>query len=121
MINVTFTGIFRISAGQSPELIQKAVPLSVFIILIPLLGLVTIFLFKNLNIQRKLCSIVIILIIGFILTLIYYSWIIISTMDADLVPGFKMVLPAVMLILSVLAYRGIRKDDNLIKSYDRLR
>lgn len=102
-------------------LVQKILPLSVFIILIPLICLGTVFLFKNLNIQRKLSSIAIILIIGFILTLIYYSWIIISTMDADLVPGFKILIPVVMLILSVLARRGIRKDENLIKSYDRLR
>jgi hypothetical protein len=121
LINIRFTGIFKDSTEQGTELIQKVPPVSVLIILIALLSLITIFFFKKLNIQKKLSAIVIILISGFILTLIYYAWILISTLNADLVPGFRMVVPVVMLILTVLANRGIRKDDNLIKSYDRLR
>jgi hypothetical protein len=32
-----------------------------------------------------------------------------------------MALPFLQLIFSILAYRGIKKDDQLVKSYDRLR
>jgi hypothetical protein len=31
------------------------------------------------------------------------------------------VLPVIYIILTLLAIRGIRKDENLVKSYDRLR
>jgi hypothetical protein len=36
-----------------------------------------------------------------------------------LVPGYKMFIPLVMLVLETLA-QG-KKDENLVKSYDRLR
>jgi hypothetical protein len=32
-----------------------------------------------------------------------------------------MILPLAILIFSILASRGIKKDDQLVKSYDRLR
>jgi hypothetical protein len=63
--------------------------------------------------------------IGLVLALIllagYYSYVIISKYGGVLVLGVKMILPVVMLISSILAFRGIRKDDHLVKSYDRLR
>jgi hypothetical protein len=58
---------------------------------------------------------------GFIIMSIYYSGNIIKAYHASLIPGFKVAIPVVILVLSVLAYNGIKKDDNLIKSYDRLR
>lgn len=121
VIKVTFAGILKNTGGQNFELIEKLLPLSVFIILIPALSLITIFIFKNRKIQLLLSLFVIILISGFILLSIYYSWFIISDFRVDLVPGFKMIIPVVILILAVFAFRGIRKDDRLIKSYDRLR
>jgi hypothetical protein len=121
VIKVTFTGIFRTSAGQSLELVEKLLPFSLLIILIPAFSLITVFLFKNRNIQLWLALSVIILIFGLISILIFYSWNVISEYKVTIVPGFKMVIPILMLVFSVLAYRGIKKDDRLIKSYDRLR
>ena len=40
---------------------------------------------------------------------------------AELEPGLKMVIPLLIMISVTLAYRGISKDDRLVKSYDRLR
>jgi hypothetical protein len=51
----------------------------------------------------------------------YYAYLAISNYEAVFTPGLKMVLPVILLILSMLAYRGIRKDELLVKSYDRLR
>jgi hypothetical protein len=120
-IKVTFTGIFQNSTGQGLELIEKLLPLSVLIILIPVLSFITIFLFKNRKIQLWLALSLIILICGFIVVSFYYSWLIKTEYGAEIVPGFKMVIPVLILIFAILAYRGIRKDDNLVKSYDRLR
>ena len=121
VIKITFNGILRDTTGQSIELIEKLLPVSSFIILIPVFSLVTIFIFKNRKIQLWLALSVIIFIIGFIFVLIYYSWIVITEYRAEIVLGFKMVIPLLMLIFAVLAYQGIKKDDRLIKSYDRLR
>jgi hypothetical protein len=57
----------------------------------------------------------------FLITSIYVSFRIVSKFDARLIPGFKMILPLAILIFSILASWGIKKDDKLVKSYDRLR
>ena len=121
VIKITFNGIARDAGGQGQELIEKLLPVSAFIILIPVFSLLTIFIFKNRKIQLRFALSVIIFIIGFIFVLIYYSWIVITEYRAEIVLGFKMAIPLLMLIFAVLAYRGIKKDDLLIKSYDRLR
>lgn len=121
VIKITFNGILRDTGGQNFELIEKLLPLTGFLALIPVLSLLTIFIFKNRTIQLWLSLSLIILISGFIIASIYYSSIVISEFEAEIIPGFKMVIPVLMLILAILAYRGIKKDDRLIKSYDRLR
>jgi hypothetical protein len=121
VIKITFNGILRDTSGQGFELIEKLLPVSAFIIFIPVFSLITLFFFKNRKIQLWFALSVIIFIIGFIFVLIYYSWIVITKYSTEIVPGFKMVIPLLMLVFAVLAYRGIRKDDRLIKSYDRLR
>ena len=121
VFGITLRGLFRSTDGIGNELIAKLLPVSALMILIPLLALVTILLFKNRKIQMLFTTIEIILSVVLILLSVYYSYIVISRYDTSIVAGFKMVIPVVILILSILAYRGIRKDDNLVKSYDRLR
>jgi glucan phosphoethanolaminetransferase (alkaline phosphatase superfamily) len=120
-LKLTFSGIVKLSGDNASELIYKSLPVAILIIAIAVLSLITIFLFKKRNIQIMLTG----LLIGFISALIiacgYYSWLIITKQNSELVPGIRMVLPVVMLILAILAYRGIKKDDQLVKSYDRLR
>ena len=121
VISLSFRGIFRDAGVQGLEPIEKLLPLTVIIILIPAFSLLAIFIYKNRKTQVWLALSVIILIVGFILVSIYYSWFVITKFEAEINPGFKMVIPLLILILAILAYRGIRKDDLLIKSYDRLR
>jgi hypothetical protein len=121
VIKVTFNAIFRSVAGQNPEMVEKLLPLTLIIILIPVVSLITIFIFKNRKIQLKFSLILIVITSLFLIALIHISFRVISKYDMSITPGFKMILPVIILILSILAYRGIRKDDQLVKSYDRLR
>jgi hypothetical protein len=121
VIQITFKGIIRDTNTSGFELIEKLLPLSVIIILIPVLSIITILLFKNRRIQLRFALSVILLICVDILVSIYYSWFVIAKYEAGFIPGFKMIIPLLMLISAVIAYRGIRKDDQLVKSYDRLR
>jgi hypothetical protein len=121
VIKITFNGIVRDRIGQSPEMIDKLLPLSVLIILIPAISLITIFIFKNRKLQLWFSLFLVILAAVFLIASIHVSFRIVSKFDARLIPGFKMILPLVILVLSILAYRGIKKDDQLVKSYDRLR
>lgn len=115
-----FSGIFRLNA-QGMELIDRSIPLSALIILISVFSVISILLYKS----RRFQKIVTLIIIGFalclIIVLIYHSFIVIKKYSAELVPGIKMFLPLIVLIAATLAYRGISKDDRLVKSYDRLR
>lgn len=121
VIKVTFSGIFRNSGGEVFGLIEKTLPISIFIILIPIISLVTIFIYKNRKIQLLFSLSVILLIVGFIIISVFYSWHIIKDFGCEIVPGFKMAIPFIMIIFAFLAYRGVKKDDLLVKSYDRLR
>ena len=120
-IKVTLNGIVRDRIGQNPEMIDKLLLLSVLIILIPAISLITIFIFKNRKLQLLFSLFTVILAAVFLIASIYVSFRIVSKFDARLIPGFKMILPIGILIFSILASRGIKKDDQLVKSYDRLR
>jgi hypothetical protein len=120
-IKLTFSGVVNTSGGNAPELIHNSLLIAVLIIIIGVLALVTIFLFKKRNIQLLLTGILIGGVTAFIIACGYYYWLIVTQYNSELVPGIKMILPVIMLILAILAYRGIKKDDRLVKSYDRLR
>jgi len=116
VINFTLAGISGVS-----ETSMKTLPVSLLIIIIPVLSLITIFLFKNRTLQLLLCKVLLALISALVISLVLYSYIFISRYNTELVPGVKMAIPVIQFILSYLAYRGIKKDDDLVKSYDRLR
>jgi hypothetical protein len=120
-IKITFNGIVKNSGVSGVELIDKPFILSIIIILIPLLSLITIFIFKNRMIQLRLTLTLILLIVGLISVSLYYSLKIVTEYQARFVPGLNLLIPVLMMIFAILAYIGIRKDDLLVKSYDRLR
>jgi hypothetical protein len=121
VINVTFNGIIRHGPGDLTELLMRALPISVFMILIPVLALITIFIYKNRKIQILLSLSGILFSAGFIILSSWYMYIICNKYNVEIVSGLKIALPVIILILNILAYRGIRHDDRLVKSYDRLR
>lgn len=86
-----------------------------------ILLVVIIFLFKNRKLQMKLAlfAIVILLLLD---GLIYYNLTISEpTLNALVDFNLPILFPIVASVLVFLAYWYIRKDDNLIKSLDRLR
>ena len=121
VINVTFNGIFRDTNGQGIVSLESFLPLSILIVLVPVLSLITIFLFKKRNVQLLLVKLLIGILSAFILGSAFYIYLIISKYSSEFIPGIKMAIPFILLILAILALRGIRKDDQLVKSYDRLR
>jgi hypothetical protein len=118
---IGFADLVRNTPGQAPEIIGSLLPLTIIIIFVAVLSVITIFLFKKRKIQLLLSGILTGIVSCFILASLYYSYSVISKYDATIVPGIKMALPILQLIFSVLAFRGIKKDDQLVKSYDRLR
>ena len=78
------------------------------------LSLITLFLYKNRTLQFKLCfGILFLLIVSFITI---FDW---PVKVIDIIIPF-LAIPLSML-LNILAMRAIRKDENLVRSLNRLR
>lgn len=120
-VSLAFNGVRMYSGGEEPEIIMTVMPFSILIMLIPLVAVVAIFLYKNRKVQMKMVVALMLLIIAVIALAVYYVYSVINTYDSELMFGYKLILPVLMLIFSILAYRRIKKDEELVRSYDRLR
>jgi len=105
----------RVMGDHYPTLI-----LGVVITLLPLLA---IFMFKNRKRQRALAAFGIVAIAGFIAMIIMRVGNLNNSVPAPTDGHYHIwaALPVLMIIFLVLAMRGIRKDEKLVKSLDRLR
>ncbi|HCI55906.1 MAG TPA: DUF4293 family protein [Bacteroidales bacterium] len=98
--------------------------LNIFLILLIasiVFSLTAIFLFKKRKLQFKLTTMV--AFFALVITVIeaYITLSILKIEGITLIPGFKMFIPPVLIILACLALKGIKHDEKLIKSYERLR
>ncbi|MDR2084085.1 MAG: DUF4293 domain-containing protein [Bacteroidales bacterium] len=118
---------FKDLTGESPFSSVYNIPLIVVWGLTLLLSIITILLYKKRNLQLRLTSIAIGLIMVFLLLVfIYYTPMIerefkafdISTVYSDCISIY---LPIIVFIFLILAYRFINKDIKMIKSLDRIR
>lgn len=89
-------------------------------ILVGLFCLANIFNFKNRTLQKRIIILIILFILGLEAGMFYYA--------QEMPGGLEGVtynagayLPLLSILFCVLAYRGIRKDEQLIRSADRLR
>jgi len=82
--------------------------------------LYNIFNFRNRTLQKRIVLLAIFLILVISGCLAGYAWKITDGMQGGSV-GIGAALPVLTLIFCALAFRGIRKDEQLIRSADRLR
>ncbi|MDH7444720.1 DUF4293 domain-containing protein [Aquimarina sp. 2201CG14-23] len=84
------------------------------------LALASIFLFKNRKLQFVLGRINILL--NFILLGVFVYWSLTLSGETEVSEkGIGMLIPVISIVLLVMANKAIRKDENLVKSVDRLR
>ncbi|WP_378186813.1 DUF4293 domain-containing protein [Aquimarina sp. W85] len=84
------------------------------------LSLLTIFLFKNRKLQFVLGRVNILL--NFILLGVFVYWSL--TVSGETIvseKGIGMLIPIISIVLLVMANRAIKRDEDLVKSVDRLR
>lgn len=84
------------------------------------LSLITIFLFSNRKLQFVLCRLNIILNLILLGLFVYHS-LSVSGEVATSEKGIGMFLPIFSIVFLVLANKAIKKDEDLVKSVDRLR
>ena len=87
--------------------------------IITFLNLINIFLFRNRNLQMRLCIFNSLLSIGAIVLVAYFSYFVIK--NPDVTPGISAILPFVVFIFIIMARMAIKKDENLVRSADRIR
>ncbi len=84
------------------------------------LSLIAIFLFKNRKLQFVLGRLNIIL--NFILLGVFVYWSLTVSGETKISEkGIGMLIPIISIVLLVMANKAIKKDENLVKSVDRLR
>jgi hypothetical protein len=124
MTLVASDGDFSISAfgvfkGESQVI--TGVPLLSYLVLMAVLNLVIIFLYKKRILQARLTVVSIILTLCFYLLVLMYRY---MSFEGEITAAnwnFPLILPVINIILSVLAWRGVVKDEAKVRSLDRLR
>tara|TARA_R110002050_G_scaffold286169_2_gene436494 strand:- start:4667 stop:5098 length:432 start_codon:yes stop_codon:yes gene_type:complete len=110
--------IFVVDLFSREVFTLKVIPF--MFIMSAILSLVTIFLFKNRKLQFVLGRIIIMINL-FLLGLLIYLSLNLSGETSVSEKGIGMFLPILAILLVVLANKAIKKDEDLIKSVDRLR
>ena len=86
---------------------------------IAVFSLVSIFLFKNRTRQKLVSSLNYLLILGFIISMYLYS--INMDYEGETTYTIAALIPMALMFLNFLGLKGIKKDEKLIRSMDRLR
>lgn len=112
------SSVYALELFKDEATLLKIIP--VLFLASALISFITIFLFKNRKMQFVIGRIVI-LINLFLLGLLIYVSLTLPGETAVSEKGIGMFLPILAILLVVLANKAIKKDEDLVKSVDRLR
>ena len=114
--------VFALWQSEEGSAVYAQDQLTIFIMFIAsgLLSLVSIFMFKNRKLQFVLGRINIILNFFLLGVFVYWSLSLPGEMNIS-EKGIGMFLPIISIVFLVLANKAIKKDEDLVKSVDRLR
>ena len=105
----------------SGKIIVQAIPLLILISIITLISLVTIFLFKRRMLQMRLTVYNLILLAGLLVLGYYYARQGVKQTGGSIELMFYSIMPVVAFILSLLGWRGVRRDYLMLKAVERIR
>ena len=109
--------VYALDLLSDLSIIAKLVP--VFFLISALLAIVSIFKYKKRQLQFVLGRIIILINLFLLGILIYLSLNIPGEASSE--KGIGMFIPVVVILFTVLANKAIKKDEDLVKSVDRLR
>ncbi|OFX26819.1 MAG: hypothetical protein A2033_11400 [Bacteroidetes bacterium GWA2_31_9] len=116
IFNFSVFGIF----ADNEEIIST-IPLLILLSIVVLLSLISIFAFKNRSLQMRLSVFNILVLIGFIGMFAFYIFNTADSINANIHYTIFSVMPVISIILIYLAYRAIKRDEELVRSADRIR
>lgn len=118
---IKVTGVYENIGGQIVQT-SDFTGLTIATVILGLLPFVIIFFFRERQKQIKLCYLVIVLILGYSFWMAQTAKSVIGDLQLQLQNyGIGVILPCLAVLFIILALRGIRHDEKLIKSADRLR
>lgn len=113
-----YLGVVNIESGNY---IVKAIPLTILLAVIVLLLIITIFSYKNRILQMRLSVFCILLMLGSLGLIYFYALHGQGKIHGEIFYLYPVIFPVVSTILAFLAFRGVKKDEELVRSYDRIR
>ena len=113
------TGVFK--DGVEGIAIQNSWPILGLISLIIVMIILTIVRFRNRSGQIRLAYVNILLLICLMLAIYFYAWNGSNALGGSYFFKLQASFPLVAAVFNYQAIRGIAKDDNLVKSIDRIR
>jgi hypothetical protein len=121
----TSSGVYEYTAfsigGTSGKFILPLWSLPLLSILSALMAFVTIFFYKKRKLQIRLCLVNVFLIVVLFLISVAMIFFFQNNTPSVFSLGFGLALPLISIILDFLTISAIRKDENLVKSWDRIR
>ena len=115
-----YRGIYEL-ADNSEILTIPSIPLAIIFGIILIINLISIFLFKNRMLQMRLSIFNIMLMLGSMGLAYFYIYTAFNELNTTLHISFAATFPLISAILTYMAFRGIKKDEKLVKSLDRIR
>jgi len=101
--------------------VQNIWPLAIIIICVPVSCLISIFLYRNRRLQMKMTLASLLLSLGSLFVAGFFVIMLGRKVDLTYIWNIKVTFPLVEAILCWLAYRAIQRDDEKVKSLDRIR
>ncbi|WP_026897938.1 DUF4293 domain-containing protein [Daejeonella oryzae] len=115
------SGVYENINGEIVQT-QMFVPIMIATVILGLIPLVIIFFYKDRKKQINICYLCILAILGYSFWLVQIAKQVFGDITLQLGNyGIGVILPSLAILFIILALKGIRNDEKLIKSADRLR
>ena len=119
--SVKATGIYESVGGQVVQT-EGFLGITIATVVLGLIPFAAIFLYKNRKRQLMICYLAILLILGYTFWLVQTAKSYIGSVTLQWENyGIGILLPSLAVLFTILAIRGIKRDEKLIKSAERLR
>lgn len=109
--------LFSISANGDYSFSQW--PLFVILLLSAAIGIYAIFAYSNRKLQAALCIFSVLLIVGWYIVFVVLAFT--ASTDKSFSPSLSVALPVLSIVFYILACRGIKSDERLVRAADRIR
>jgi len=120
ILRLSVQGLYDVTTAES-VLISDLFALMIIVIISTALAFISIFLYKNRKLQMRMALYNSILELGITFLTLYFAYQIATTHETTLGFSIGLIIPIIGSVLSYLAFRAIKKDDDLVKSVDRIR